>query len=868
MLAAALFILSISEPYESMMMQSVLPSLRKGDSALGENSDRRQLVQSGECTIANSDKQPGSACKCLSGFTGEITWNGTKHSGQCISKTKYAYYYYYMYGDVPECTNPPTKPENGDVVFSNGNYEGSEATFTCKRGYNSGGTPKIECKIVDNANTPWPAPDSAPACTPECAIANSNKQTGPACKCLPGFTGEITWNGTTHSGECTNEDKYQCTDPPYKLENGDVVFSNASQHGSVATFSCKSEYELVGSVSITCEATSPYTPWPLPNTIPRCILKVICGDGIVQGAEQCECNSNGNDCRHCKDCKLAQGKECTPDGSGSQAEKCCSESGMFIPANTTCNVDESTQGYCSGGFCVRADECDFEVDGQRLGKFCGVSDINPCALKCGTESTCYDTAAVTILFATILSHLNAILWFISCLCSKLLILFHFRKCLGLSLRELPLFLGLNPHRTSKQIDTSPKLLKPGSVCMYGSAQGTCVWDLCIVKTECGNGLLQEDEECECASGTECRFCSNCKLQDGKECTPDSATACCDDEGMFLTTAASCVMPHGSSNGYCNRGVCASLDRECKLDFMSGTDTVNLNQFCGVASTNPCKGKCGSSASPDICLEPEALSDADTNLADGAFCMMTDGRGECVSGTCLKAICGDGVLEYTEDCECESGETECRYCSQCKLDSGGGNSGSGLGSFGVGQENSKECTPDSVDPTTAACCDDQGMFATTSAQCTMPSGDRGYCNAGVCSTFKCRINLELRTGEKLHLDTFCGVSELNSCSAMCESSATNTCYDPVDTWLEVESLADGAFCAGNGFRGTCVSGECKPSQEQQMFLSIYRTNPPTVPVAPPVVVAASYIFTPSEGADNKVQLLPFLLGIAFVFYQVE
>lgn len=264
MLAAALqsvFILTTSEPYESMAMQSVLPSVRKGDNAFGENPDRRLQLASGGCAIENSNKQPGSACKCLTGFTGDITWDGTKHSGQCVEDASYVYYYYYDDGNL-ECTNPPTKPENGAVAFSNGNYDGSEATFTCDRGFDPSGATKIECKIVGNKNTPWPAPDSAPACTPA----------------------------------------YECTDPPTKAENGDVVFSDGNRHGSVATFTCESGYELVGSASITCEAKDTYTPWPAPDTTPECILPVICGNGIVQFSEQCECNpshasANGKDCR-------------------------------------------------------------------------------------------------------------------------------------------------------------------------------------------------------------------------------------------------------------------------------------------------------------------------------------------------------------------------------------------------------------------------------------------------------------------------------------------------------------------------------------------------------------------------------------------
>ena len=47
---------------------------------------------------------------------------------------------------------------------------------------------------------------------------------------------------------------------------------------------------------------------------------------------------------------------------------------------------------------------------------------------------------------------------------------------------------------------------------------------------------QGEEECECASGTNCRFCSKCVLTKGKQCSPDSLQKeCCDSNGMFSTT---------------------------------------------------------------------------------------------------------------------------------------------------------------------------------------------------------------------------------------------------------------------------------------------------------------------------------------------
>merc|ERR1712224_638739 len=102
----------------------------------------------------------------------------------------------------------------------------------------------------------------------------------------------------------------------------------------------------------------------------------------------------------------------------------------------------------------------------------------------------------------------------------------------------------------------------------------------------------------------------------------------------------------------------------------------------------------------------------------------------MGGSCdLNVVCGNGVVQGSEECECPSGQTKCRHCTNCKLAPG------------------KECTPD----TDAVCCSAQGIAATTSVKCTMPDKKRGYCNKGVCSTFKCNHNVY-----GMIRDTFCRV----------------------------------------------------------------------------------------------------------------
>eukprot|EP00924_Labyrinthula_sp_SR-Ha-C_P005249 snap_masked-scaffold_1-processed-gene-25.29-mRNA-1 protein AED:1.00 eAED:1.00 QI:0/0/0/0/1/1/3/0/591 len=144
---------------------------------------------------------------------------------------------------------------------------------------------------------------------------------------------------------------------------------------------------------------------------------------------------------------------------------------------------------------------------------------------------------------------------------------------------------------------------------------------------CGNGVIDVGEECECFLGiTDCTCCSSCQLKEvnGKmaQCDPIH-NPCCDSSCMFKDTTAQCENSDGA--GYCRNGHCSFPI--CK--------SLGLDGFCGINPANPCKLKCELSG---VCYDMEgwlANGEPVNEIRDGAFCR-TDSlnAGSCVGGQCV------------------------------------------------------------------------------------------------------------------------------------------------------------------------------------------------------------------------------------------
>ncbi|KAL9632259.1 MAG: hypothetical protein Q9204_003865 [Flavoplaca sp. TL-2023a] len=200
----------------------------------------------------------------------------------------------------------------------------------------------------------------------------------------------------------------------------------------------------------------------------------------------------------------------------------------------------------------------------------------------------------------------------------------------------------------------------GNVCsalLRNSVSQSCLTDNRDVDTitgqQCGNGIVEEGEECDCGGEagcgdnpccepTTCRFtarsvcddsneacCNNCQFSsNGTVCR--ASTGECDPQETCSGNNATCPSdvsaPDGQSCGnssrtQCASGQCTSRDQQCKTlmgSFTSNNDTYACNsQDCTLSCASPEFG-------PNVCYSMQQ------NFLDGTPC---GGGGRCSNGQC-------------------------------------------------------------------------------------------------------------------------------------------------------------------------------------------------------------------------------------------
>lgn len=221
---------------------------------------------------------------------------------------------------------------------------------------------------------------------------------------------------------------------------------------------------------------------------------------------------------------------------------------------------------------------------------------------------------------------------------------------------------MNPSASADVTSFSPCTI--GNVCSAlgrNSVQSSCLADnrniTTITGSECGNGIVEAGEECDCGGvqncgndpccdATTCKFkngavcddanescCSNCQFASSSTvCRPSSgicdiAETCTGNSGIcppnkFVADGTSCGNSSGSLT--CASGQCTSRDVQCRS--VMGTLLNNNDTYACDGST--CQISC---ASPS--LGPNTCAAVNQNFLDGTPCQ---GNGRCSNGQCVGA----------------------------------------------------------------------------------------------------------------------------------------------------------------------------------------------------------------------------------------
>lgn len=196
----------------------------------------------------------------------------------------------------------------------------------------------------------------------------------------------------------------------------------------------------------------------------------------------------------------------------------------------------------------------------------------------------------------------------------------------------------------------------------------------IAESQCGNGIVEQGEDCDCGGTQGCgnNACcdpTTCKFTAGAVCDPANEECCtstcrfasngtvcrastgvCDPEETCTGSSPACpadvTAPDGTACGgttrgaggllACASGQCTSRDLQCKTlmgSLTSGNDTRSCNgQGCQLSCASPEFG-------PNVCYTMQQ------NFLDGTSCQ---GGGRCDNGACRGATVGNEISGWIRD----------------------------------------------------------------------------------------------------------------------------------------------------------------------------------------------------------------------------
>ena len=191
----------------------------------------------------------------------------------------------------------------------------------------------------------------------------------------------------------------------------------------------------------------------------------------------------------------------------------------------------------------------------------------------------------------------------------------------------------------------------------------------ISGNQCGNGIVEANEDCDCGGPSGCgsNSCCNpttCKFKTGAVCDP-SNEGCCTSQCQFASSGVVCrastgvcdpaetctgtngtcpadaTAPNGQSCGssgglQCASGQCTSRDQQCRT--LMGSYTQNNDTYA--CNSQGCAVSCGAPEfGPNVCYSMQQ------NFLDGTIC---GGGGRCANGVCKGSSAGGEIKSWIGD----------------------------------------------------------------------------------------------------------------------------------------------------------------------------------------------------------------------------
>lgn len=231
---------------------------------------------------------------------------------------------------------------------------------------------------------------------------------------------------------------------------------------------------------------------------------------------------------------------------------------------------------------------------------------------------------------------------------------------------------MNPFSASGITDFSPCSL--GNICSalgQGSVTSSCLTDnrdiTTITGNQCGNGIVEDGEDCDCGGAEGCanNGCCNpdtCKFVTGAVCDP-SNEGCCTNQCQFAGAGSVCRASTGQcdpeetcpgNNGVCPPDSTASDGDDCGdgLKCASGQCTsrnVQCRTVMGSLTSDNDTYACNSQTCQLSCAAPDfprnTCYSMRQNFLDGTEC---GGGGHCENGVCRGSSVGGQVSSWIDD----------------------------------------------------------------------------------------------------------------------------------------------------------------------------------------------------------------------------